>query len=256
MKYTLLEIVQTILSSMDGDEVNSINDTVESSQVAQIVKDTYFDIVSRMDLPEHYSLFELEASGTGTKPTLMFMPSDVRDLLWVKYNNQLVGETSPKYEPVLFKPLDEFINAMYNLSTEDPNVGTFTHTINGDSNVFLYHNDAFPTFYTTFDDRTLVFDSFLSSQESFLQKNQTQAYGLMSPTWTNDDAFVPNLDANLFSLLRNEAKAAAFAELKQVANQWAIDKSRRGWIAYQGDKKMGVKGTTEFDRLPNYGRRR
>ena len=46
MKYTLLAIVQEILSDMDSDEVNSIDDTVESQQVASIVRSAYMAIMS------------------------------------------------------------------------------------------------------------------------------------------------------------------------------------------------------------------
>ena len=53
MKYTLLEMTQDILSNMSSDEVNSISDTPESLQVATIIKQKYYDIVSRGDLPEH-----------------------------------------------------------------------------------------------------------------------------------------------------------------------------------------------------------
>ena len=41
MKFTLLEMVQEILSDMDSDEVDSIEDTVEAEQVATIVRSTY-----------------------------------------------------------------------------------------------------------------------------------------------------------------------------------------------------------------------
>ena len=51
---TLLEIVQDILSDMDSDEVNSINDSVESLQVAQIVKTAYYNIVDGKDYPWLY----------------------------------------------------------------------------------------------------------------------------------------------------------------------------------------------------------
>lgn len=36
MKLTLLEIVQDILNSMDSDEVNTISETIESDQIAQM----------------------------------------------------------------------------------------------------------------------------------------------------------------------------------------------------------------------------
>lgn len=52
MKQTLLEMVQLILSSIDGEEVNSIDDTVEANQVALIVKSVYYDMLSDISLPE------------------------------------------------------------------------------------------------------------------------------------------------------------------------------------------------------------
>ena len=61
---TLLRLVQDILSSLDSDEVNSISDTPESLQVANIVRTTYEDLVSLLDLPEHFSFFELTTAGS------------------------------------------------------------------------------------------------------------------------------------------------------------------------------------------------
>ena len=40
MKTTLLQIVQSILSDMDSEEVNSISDTTEAQQIASVVEDT------------------------------------------------------------------------------------------------------------------------------------------------------------------------------------------------------------------------
>ena len=46
MRKSLLEIVQTILLDMSGDEVNSIQDTEEALQVASIVQNTYLAMMS------------------------------------------------------------------------------------------------------------------------------------------------------------------------------------------------------------------
>ena len=51
MKMNLLEITQDILNDMDGDEVNSIDDTFESAQIAQIIKSTYYAIISNRNWP-------------------------------------------------------------------------------------------------------------------------------------------------------------------------------------------------------------
>ena len=46
MKSTLLQVVQSILSDMDSEDVNTISDTIEAQQVASVVEDTYFNIMS------------------------------------------------------------------------------------------------------------------------------------------------------------------------------------------------------------------
>src|SRR6266550_2206168 len=95
MKYTLLDMTQNILSRMSSDEVNSISDSPESLQVANIIKNKYFDIVNRVNLPEHDQLLQLDPSIDATSPVLMYVPDGVADLKWLKYfdTNVLDGVT-------------------------------------------------------------------------------------------------------------------------------------------------------------------
>ena len=44
MRNTLLQMVQSILSDMDSEAVNSISDTVEAEQVASVIQDTFFEL--------------------------------------------------------------------------------------------------------------------------------------------------------------------------------------------------------------------
>ena len=53
MKRTLLSMVQSILSDMDSEDVNAISDSIEAQQVASVIEDTYFNLVSARDIPEH-----------------------------------------------------------------------------------------------------------------------------------------------------------------------------------------------------------
>lgn len=84
-KFTLLDMTQNILSRMSSDEVNSIGDTSESLQVANIIKNKYFDIINRVNLPEHDQLLQLDPSLDPTSPVLMYVPQGVADLKWLKY---------------------------------------------------------------------------------------------------------------------------------------------------------------------------
>jgi hypothetical protein len=81
----LLTIVQNILAAMSSDEVNSISDSVESMQVAQIVQNKYYDIVARGDLQLDEQIFQLNPSDNSTLPTLMFLPSGVSRITWMQY---------------------------------------------------------------------------------------------------------------------------------------------------------------------------
>ncbi len=81
-------MVQDILNDMDSDEVDSINDTVEAQQVAQIINTTYNEIIDGKEWPHLNTLVQLEASGTTTKPTHMRMPENLQSMRWVKYNKR------------------------------------------------------------------------------------------------------------------------------------------------------------------------
>lgn len=82
---TLLNMVQNILSAMSSDEVNSIGDTVESMQVAQIIQNKYYDIVARGDLELDEQLFQLTPSNNLSTPTLMYLPTGVSRVSWLQY---------------------------------------------------------------------------------------------------------------------------------------------------------------------------
>src|SRR5215475_10988464 len=82
---TLLSMVQNILSAMSSDEVNSIGDTVESMQVAQILQNKYYDIVARGDLRLDEQLIQLVPSDTTAAPVLMYLPAGTSRIDWMQY---------------------------------------------------------------------------------------------------------------------------------------------------------------------------
>jgi hypothetical protein len=252
VKWTLLEIVQSILSSLDSEEVNSISDTVESKQVAEVVKNCYNDIVSRANLPELFKLFELEPSNDLSKPTLMYKPEDIDYILWVKYDKREGEEKDLNFLPVTHLTPPHFLERMYNLKESQDNVRRFVHRI-GDSSIdFLVKDNVAPTFFTSFDDNTVVFDSYDAMQDDTLKKNKSLCYGHRLTDFRMSDSFVAPLDARHFSLLLNESKALAFAELKQSIHASAERNARRGWVHLQKHKKTlpYVPG-----KAPNYGRK-
>lgn len=126
MKYTLLQMTQDILSSMSSDEINSISDTPEALQVATIIKQKYFDIINRLDLPTNQQLMQLLPSNNSLAPVIMYVPNGVSEIKWLKYYdaNPLDGNTSTTFA----HDLNTNINA--NSGTGAPKWSTSSTTSN------------------------------------------------------------------------------------------------------------------------------
>jgi hypothetical protein len=255
MKFTLLQLVQQVLSSIDGDEVNSINDSVESQQVIKLVKRVYGNLAQGADFPEQYTLFGLTASGDASLPCVMYLPTGVvKNMQWLKYNRIEDGETDDRFELVKYLPLDEFLSRMHGLHpSEDSTLETMTLTIQGQDVDFLVVNDNSPLYYTTIDDSTLIFDSYDSDIETTLQSSKTLAYGEAVLPWTEADSFVIPIDDH--QLILSEAIALAWAEMKQAVNAKAERTSRDLKITHQR-KKYAIDPMEAYRvSTPNYGRK-
>lgn len=261
MKYTVLDLTQAVLSSMDSDEVSSINDTVESQQVVEIIKTVIDDMTSRGDLQTNKTVFNLTASNDDTKPILMVKPDDIDRIEWIKYNVMTATDTYDVWDVLTYLPFEAFIERMHMLNTSDSNVASFQHVFDSNSIKFVYRNDTAPQYYTTFDDNTIFFDSYDSTVDTTLQSSKTLCYGNKATSWEASDTFVPNLQPQQFALLLSEAKSLAWAELKQTVHTKAESMARKNWMHLQHtrqeipDQNNIKSGSHNFSKLPNFGRR-
>lgn len=253
MIYTLLEMVKLTLSSLDSDEVNSINDTVESTQVANLIKSVYYDLAVDLQLDEHETLLELEPSNDVLKPTLMTVPTGVTKLNWIKYNNKTDAATNPDYRDVTYMDFESFHRMQSALRDQTDNVGVMNISQNGETFELMYRSDKHPRYYTTLDDHSLYFDSYYSLDDDTLQKSKTMAHGHKYSVFTLSDSFVPDLNPQHFSLLINTVKERAFNELKQIDNRNATKEARRQKIIGQKRRRI-VPNISELDKVNRYGR--
>lgn len=276
-------MTQSILSSLGSDEVNSVSDSPESLQVANIIKNKYYDIVSRADLPEHNQLFQLSPSLDNTQPVLMFIPEGIGRVEYVKYFdsnvldgnepntsshdiNEDIEDTSgssmtaaPGYRYVNMISIKQFLEMVNRFNPTDDNVGTFTfsdtsNAFNGDF-TFYYKTDATPTWCCILSNYYVIFDSYDVTQDSTLQGSKTMCFGQVVPTFSLVDSFIPDLDSQQFPLLLNEAKSLAFYEMKQQAHPKADQEIKRQWSTVQKNKSINNR-PLYFDELPDFGRRR
>lgn len=249
-KMTLLDIVQDILNDIDGDEVNSIDDTTESAQVAQIVKSTYKALIDGPTVWPHLQrLIQVQASGDDTLPTIMELQDPIQKIVFVNYDMaRLHDGARRKFEPVRYLQVDDFLRRCNQRNNTAPNIITMVDPNSGIS--FNIRNDFPPTYYTSFDDKHLVFDSYDSQVDDTLQEHKVQVYAYVEPTWDHTDNAVPDLPDNAFTLLLEEAKSRVSFKIRQQPDQKAEQEAgrQRRQLARHNRK---VKGGIKF---PNYGR--
>ena len=88
MKKTLLEITIDVLNAIDGDEVNSISDTVEALQTANDIQNVYYDLIARKDWQFLRKMRKFYSLADGDRPTHLIVPENISKLELVNYNKK------------------------------------------------------------------------------------------------------------------------------------------------------------------------
>ena len=250
MSLTLIEMVQDILSDLESDTVDSYTDTVESQQVAQIIKTTYFNIIDGRDWPHLYSFFKLESNtGSGLRPTHMIIPDAVMDLKYIKYNCADPVTDRSNYKTMKFMEPPEFMTMLQSRDSEAENVQIVTGNT---GTLYNIYDDRHPTYYTTLGESVVIFDSYHDFFDNQLLNAETQCYGKIYPSIAMSDTLVFPLPVDAYSMLLNEAKAVASITLKQVQNPKAeqhaqTQRRRMSHEAWKIQERTGI-------HYNNYGR--
>lgn len=248
MSTTLLEIVQGIMSDMDADEVNSIADTTESEQVARIVVQTFKNMVANSTWANSRRLIELTASGNNTIPTHMYLPENVKELIAINYDKRTTPAGKKAYDECMYKYPDDFLRLVNSRDSSSVNVETI---IDPTGVELLITNNAAPTYYTSFDDTTIVFDSYNKAVDSTLQAVKTQCLAYIYPTITMADGTIIDLPDDAIPALVEEATSRAQFKLRQfqdVKSEAESGKQQR-WLSRKSWRAHAQQ------RYPDYGRK-
>lgn len=231
---TLLEMTQNILSAMESDKINSIGDTEESNQVAEVIRETYFDLIAGRDWPFLKVYTTLTAVGDVTLPTKMQFPTGVNKVYWIKYNKLNVTWMEPK-------DFQDLIDLRAPLASVV------------DSNGYILNRD--PLYWTSFDDNFVFFDSINLANESTLQASKSKAYMLSIPSWSVTNNFVPTLPEKMFPLLLADAKGTCFLNFKQTNHSKEERKAQRLKVRMQNESFRNDQAEPKTNTNVNYGRK-
>ena len=232
-KMTLLDLTQNILGAMESDKVNDISATEESLSVAEVIKETYYDLIASRDWPFLKTYVGLTALGDTDNPTKMQFPSTVNKVYWLKYNKKDVTYLTPK----------EFQDMLDLREEQDDVIDADGYVLNAD-----------PLYWTSFDDDYVYFDGYDSDTDVTLQASKSTGYMLVIPSWTLDNEFVPTLPEKMFPLLLADAKSTCFLNFKQISNAKEERKSQRLRVRMQNEAWRNDKGESMYNSDVDYGR--
>lgn len=248
-RLTLLEIVQHVLDKMNHTAVNSISDTIESRQIADEARAVYYEFMDREDWPHLLKLVPLEAVSDTTRPNFLKIPENVVRIDDLRYEITKTGITNRDFDPIDYLEPSEFLDCVLKRNTDNTNVITVT---NFDNVPMFIIDDERPTYWTTFDDEYIVFDSYDSAVDTTMQAAKSLIHAKQIPTWTESDTFIPDLPDHMFSTFLAEVAAASFTYWKQGSSVKDEQRAARGINRLRLDARKA----DEIDHKVKWGRRR
>lgn len=248
MSTTVLDIVQAVLSDLDSDEVNSISDTIEATQIAGLVKQSYNNIVDEFDLQNVKQLFQLDGLSDPDRPTVMRFPDGIHSVEWLKYNTRTADLDVDNWVNILMLDPDDFMDHVTQRNAD----GTDMEVAN---NVTIkIALDRPPQYWTTFDGVEVIFDAVDQGVDSTLHSSKTNCYGQGRPALVMDDTTPINLPPRFITLLQNEVRKVAFDLFKDGIPISVLQASNNSRVRSQRTKHIDRMNRERTD-LPDYGRK-
>ena len=209
MKRTLLGYVQTTLSMMDSDEVDSINVTTESLQVATLARDVYLEFVTRKTWDFLKRPISLVGGGNPAEPTRLDTPSALQEVHSLKYNISEDGEYRGR--ELKYMTPEDFLRI--HASPVDDAVLVDLGSVR-----FYVRSDRMPMHWTSFDDDAIYLDAFDSAIETTSTSERVSCLASIIPEFSITDEFVPDLPERYIPMYQASLNAYAMNVLKQSAS--------------------------------------
>ncbi len=248
MSRTVLSYVQTCLSVMDSDNVDDINDTVESLQVANALEQVYYETMNRQDWPHLNKALTLTAAADVNNPTQFAIGNDVKLINELIYN---VSEAMPaEYvrRELHWLPFKDFLERF---SSGEGDTDKQLITV-GSGVQFYVSLNQWPHYWTTIDDTLVVMDGVNQTYESTLTSTKLTGTGIVLPAFAITNVFEVPVPKHMESLIQAELNRECFHYFKQTESVPDERKAQRQLA--QARRNGSRTGRREHGRKPGHGR--
>ena len=254
MKLTLLSVTQSYLNRTSGFYVNSIFETDESQQVAQIAEEVYYSLIQKLpNLQFTTALGQLESVADTTKPNYLRIPDNVSRIQesTIEYNfTDFDKGISTQYRPVKYLHPTEFLALLKGRSSTNANV---QEVKDFNETVLLILNDKHPEYCTSFDGEYLVFDSYVAEKETTLHNENSRVLFNQEATFLQQDDFVIPVPEHYSELYRDLVLIEVYSALR--GEDAPMNVQRRAASRLAAMQQMERKVGSMHNPKTRYGRR-
>lgn len=251
-RYTYLEIVRSIVEDLNGldnpETIYTLDQTLQSTMVKRIVKETFYDIVSGRDWAHLWGALQLTAT-SGSTPTHMTLADNVMEIEYIKYNVRTSTDTKNKFIDMKRMEPHDFMRMVDARDSSASNIDVVTDS----SGIYInVYNDRAPTYWTSFNDSTIIFDAYDSDVDATnLVATKTQCRAQIYPTVIESDTFLFDLPTQMYNLLLSKSKSVASVVLNRQVNPIfeQMSNTQRRRLSVEAHK------INQNINYPNYGRR-
>ncbi len=247
-KRTILQLVQQLGEAIGSDEIDTLDETIEASEIASILAQTVTEVISRKRwefLKDRVRQLDARVGGSTQLNTLV-IPSDVTRVNCLKYRN--TDNTVTEFSELTYLQPCEFLDKVQSRNSADSNVSAIA---NDDGVLINVITDAPPTWWTSFDEENITFDSYdVAAGTGNLIADSVIIADIVPVIDYTDPAAVLKVPERMETLIFNEALSYCNYRLRQTRDPKADQIARRQHIALREEEHITNKDTQEI----NHGR--
>ena len=248
MPRTLLYTVQRVLEKLNLDPVNSLADTEDSILVAREAESTFYDLLTRAEWRNNVDLLSIESFSDLTNPTTLRITENISHISSVRYDVTTPDDLHKSIRSLIWLEPEDFLERAYSHNTDTDNVIEVSYK----GKPLFVVNDRMPTYYTSFDNSTLVLDSYDSAVEDTVIGSKTICYGEIEPSWLETDGFVIPVQDSVYPLFLAMLTSACSMYMNSEISQEDERRQARGISRMRREQNK-----TELEYFPkfHYGRK-
>jgi len=249
-KRTILKLIQDLGAAIGSDEIDTLDETIEASEIADILEQTVTEVISRKRwefLKDRIRQLDDRAGGSTQLNTLV-IPSDVTRVNCLRYRDTNNTAITTFLDLTYMQPC-EFIEFVQARNSTDSNI---TAIANDDGVLINVLTDNAPTRWTSFDEENITFDAYDASvgtgnliADSVIIADIVPVIDYTDPTATL------KLPERMETLIFNEALSYCNYRLRQTRDPRADRIARRQHISLREQEHITNKDIQEA----NHGRR-